>query len=83
MTKLFWTKKWGKDKICNITLSRIRSGKNKNGLPYCTTLECGHSFYTNPLLEWVKNCKENESTCPVCRRRFDIFKILLPLSLNN
>ena len=81
MTKKFWSKKWGKDKICNITFSRLRPGKNKNGIPYCITLKCNHSFYTNALFEWIKNCKDDKATCPVCRKDVNIFKILLTLFL--
>ncbi len=77
MRKLFWSKKWGKEKICNITFSRLRPGKSKSGLPYCITLECSHSFYTNALLECINNCKSDVVTCPVCRRGFDIFQIIL------
>lgn len=78
MTKNFWTKKWGKDKICNITFSRIRPGKNINGIPYCIKLNCNHSFYTSALLEWCNNQNyNNTNTCPVCRKDFDIFDVIL------
>lgn len=74
MGKFFWSKKWGKDNICNITFSRLRPGKNKIGIPYCITLECKHSFYTNALLEWINKSNTDIYTCPVCRKKFDILK---------
>ena len=65
--KNWYFKKWGKDKICGITQSRLRPGKDKYGIPYVITLDCNHSFYTNALLEWSS---QNE-TCPMCRIPFN------------
>ena len=63
MGKYFWNKMYGKDKICGITHSKIRAGKDANNNPYCINLKCGHSFYRKPLMEWlIKN-----PTCPMCR----------------
>jgi hypothetical protein len=59
----WWKKKWGKDQLCGISQTRLRSGVDKSGRPYATTLECKHTFYTKPLVEWVKR----SNTCPVCR----------------
>jgi hypothetical protein len=70
----WWNKKWGNDKLCAITYSRVRPGSNKNGVPYTTKLKCGHYFYTNALLEWVKQCGNSISTCPNCRQPFDILE---------
>lgn len=67
---VWWSKKWGSDKICFITHSRLRPGKNKDDVPHTIILNCGHSFYTKPLLEWVKQLGERESTCPACRHPF-------------
>lgn len=67
MNKLWYEKKWGKDKICGITLTRLRPGKNSYGLSYVTKLDCEHSFYTKPLIEWSKL----NHTCPLCRKEFD------------
>ena len=75
MVKLFWDKKWGKDKICSITFHRLRPGKGKNGLPYCIYLNCNHGFYTSALLKWVNS--SDKPTCPVCRKKFNVFKLLL------
>ena len=70
--KPWYLKKWGKDKICWITQSRLRPGKDKFGIPYSTKLECGHTFYTKPLVEWsYKN-----STCPMCRKPFSLLKTI-------
>lgn len=77
MVKTYWSKKWGRDKICNITFSRLRPGKSKFGLPYCVTLNCNHSFYTNALIEWVNTSCTDISTCPTCRAEFDIYKVIM------
>jgi hypothetical protein len=70
--KPWYFKKWGKDKICGITQSRLRQGKDKFGISYTTKLECGHSFYTKPLIEWsYKN-----STCPMCRIHFNLLETI-------
>ena len=67
----WWDKKWGKNKLCGITKSRLRAGKNKDGQLYVTWLSCGHGFYTSALLEWVKHCIIRTSpTCPICRKSF-------------
>ena len=68
--KPFWKQKWGKNKICNITHTRIRPGKNKQGQPHTVYLECKHGFYRKALAEWVKNCTKLVPTCPVCRKQF-------------
>lgn len=75
MTKYWWNKKWGSDKICGITHSRIRPGKNKNGVHYSTTLKCGHSFYTNALLKWTETCG-SYPTCPLCRADFTFIDLI-------
>jgi len=76
MTKPWWSKKWGKDKICGITHARLRPGTNKNGTHHTTVLKCQHGFYTNPLLEWVKNCPTDIPTCPVCRIEFKLIDLI-------
>ena len=67
--KPWWNSKWGKDKICGITHSRLRPGCNKFGLSYAVTLKCGHSFYRKPLVMWIGKCG-NVPTCPICRKSF-------------
>lgn len=67
--KPWWSRKYGKDKICGISLVRLRPGKNKEGFPYIVTLPCEHSFYRKALIEWIKKC--NEPTCPICRTSFE------------
>lgn len=64
--KPFWSKKWGKDKICPITQSRLRPGKNKYGIPYIIELGCGHKFYRMALLKW--SSIQQVPKCPVCRK---------------
>lgn len=67
----FWHKKWGTDKVCGITHTRLRPGKNREGIPYTITLKCRHSFYRIVLTEWVKKCYPVKPTCPNCRTEFD------------
>lgn len=60
----WWNTKYGKDKICGITHSRLRPGHNKNGQSYVVWLQCNHGFYRKPLEIWLKT----NNTCPICRR---------------
>ena len=71
MTKLFWSKKWGKDKLCGITLSRLRPGKNKLGYKHSIYLSCNHGFYRKPLIKWIIECDIKNPTCPTCRKIFN------------
>ena len=70
MKKSWWNKKWGKNRICGITHTRLRPGKNKNGTPHVTHLKCKHSFYTKSLEKWVNACPVSPPTCPCCRKTF-------------
>ena len=64
--KPFWDKKYGRDAMCAITLTRLRPGKNKKGESYVIALTgCKHAFYRSAFEEW-KRCHD---TCPVCRAR--------------
>ena len=67
--KPFWNKKWGNDKICAITRTRIRPGKDKNGISYAIHLSCGHYFYRKAFIEWY--AKNNDKICPLCRKNID------------
>ena len=67
--KPWWSKKYGRDKICGITMSRLRPGKNKYGYSYTLTLDCNHSFYRSALINWVIHT--NIPTCPICRQSFE------------
>ena len=79
----WWDKKWGKDKICCITHSRLRPGKNNRGIPYTIVLDCGHGFYTSVLLEWVKKCNQWNTPCPYCRKIFTLQDLLNNITKNN
>lgn len=73
MTRPWWSKKWGNDKKCSISYTRLRPGKNNKGIYYTTTLKCNHSFCTFPLVKWIKNCpRPKEPTCPICREKFSL-----------
>ena len=71
MKKPFWKIKWD-DKICGITKSRLRPGKNTEGLSYTVFLDCTHGFYRSVLLEWIKHCPTDNLTCPICRKHINI-----------
>jgi len=65
---IWWEKKWGRDKICGITRTRLRPGKNSNGVSRVIHLNCKHSFYRTPLMKWIKMCPVDIPTCPICRK---------------
>lgn len=67
--KPFWNKY---TQSCAISHSRLRSGKNKDGISYVIFLPCKHGFYRKPLLEWITKCPVFPPTCPVCRSVFKI-----------
>jgi hypothetical protein len=69
----WWQKKWGKDQICSISYNRLRSGQKKNGILLTTTLNCGHRFCTNHLLNWISI----NNTCPNCRENIKLEDIIL------
>lgn len=71
----FWKKKW-KDKICGITHSRLRPGKNKYGYSYSVFLNCKHGFYRSVIIEWINQCTTKYPTCPICRKIININKII-------
>ena len=56
--KPWWDKKWGKDKICSITQTRLRPYNNT------TKLSCGHIFITQAINIWF----EKKDSCPICRK---------------
>ena len=65
--KPFWSNKWGSDKICPITYTRLRPGKSSSGTPYIIKLSCGHRFCRNALLQWLVTSRNY--SCPVCRNK--------------
>ena len=79
MSKPWWSKKWGCEKICGITHTRLRPGKNKKGIFHTTTLSCGHSFCTYPLLSWVNVCGIESTSCPICRQMFTLVQMFQKL----
>lgn len=62
--KPWWSKKWGKDKICPITHTRLRPGVSKEGYKYTTILDCNHRFNTKAIGKWLIN----NNNCPLCRQ---------------
>ena len=70
----FWAKKWNQP--CGITHSRLRPGRNKNGVSYSVFLDCSHGFYRSVLIEWIKNFSMSLPTCPICRKKFDPLSVL-------
>ena len=61
---MWYKKKWGTDKICGITQSRLRPGKDQEGNTYVIRTHCGHGFYRKALLEWIDR---GNKSCPICR----------------
>ena len=55
MSPPWWKDKWGSDKICPITLKRLRPGKNKYGFNYVIKLSCNHCFYRMAIIKWYCN----------------------------
>ena len=47
---------------CSICLSVVRKTRGTRALP------CGHLFHTRCIERWKTRC----STCPMCRKRFDV-----------
>lgn len=76
MSKYWWTKKWGKDKVCPITQTRVRPGKNIIGVYHTSRLPCDHYFCTYPLLNWMEKGQSFESTCPMCRSKFNMIDLI-------
>ena len=72
---LWWSKKWGKDKICGIGLNRLRHGKDRENYSYTITLPCNHSFYRKAIIEWLQKCPVEIPTCPTCRTEFCILSV--------
>jgi len=69
---MFWSKKWGRNKNCGITQSRLRPGKNKYGLSYTLKLPCDHYFYRSAIFKWMFTVFPMNPTCPLCRKQFDV-----------
>lgn len=65
----FWKRKW-ENKMCGITQTRLRPGKNKRGRKYVIFLDCKHGYYRSALIEWIKYCPTERLSCPVCRKEF-------------
>lgn len=67
----WWGNKYGKERVCAITNTRLRPGKNKYGQKYSIFLSCKHGFYRSALMAWVLSRPEEIPTCPLCRKHFD------------
>lgn len=75
--KSWWGKKYGKDSICSITKTRLRAGRNKDGVRNCIFLNCKHGkhgFYRSVIISWIL---AGNNTCPMCRSPIDIRKIFI------
>lgn len=75
MPKNFWIDKWS-NKICGISHTRLRPGKNKLGQDYCVFLECKHGFYRSVLNKWIE-MSPTDPKCPMCRQTIINYKLLL------
>lgn len=72
--KLWWDKKWGKNKSCGITQMRLRPGKDIFDNKKCVFLDCGHGFYRSAIIEWYNSCQKPIPDCPLCRKPINILK---------
>ena len=68
-SKPWWSYKYGKDKICAITKTRLRPGKDRKGNSYSIFLKCGHGFSRSALEKFISIAEK--ASCPLCRRCFD------------
>jgi len=78
LKKPWWNKKWGKDQICSISHTRLRPGKDKNGIQKTTILNCKHRFRTDSLFIWYNTnnfINNNYISCPICRAKHLVLKI--------
>lgn len=72
--KSWWNKKYGKDSICPITKTRLRAGKNKNGVSHSVFLNCKHGFSRIAIQLWISS---GNQTCPLCRRYINDCEVFL------
>ena len=73
---LWWDKKYGKNSICPITLTRLRPGHNKHGFTRSVFLPCKHGFCRSALVKLVIETlisPEVIPRCPMCRQYFHPF----------
>jgi hypothetical protein len=68
----WWDRKYGKDAICPISRTRLRSGKNRWGKSYSIFLPCKHGFNRLALMNWTLSKPESNPTCPMCRKIFPV-----------
>jgi len=54
------------DENCGICLKNFEKDNNNQIIDDIITLNCGHKFHKDELIEWYKR-KRNNSTCPTCR----------------
>ena len=69
---MWWNNKYGKNSFCGITKTRLRPGKDKDGISYICKLPCKHYFYRKAIQEWILHVEN--PTCPLCRKSFNIIK---------
>jgi len=56
----------GTDEVCVICLCCVDLGDS------CRTLQCGHTFHADCIMEWWTHSPRSSVTCPTCRRRQSI-----------
>ena len=66
----WWDKKYGKDRICAITRTRLRPGKNKDGMSRTVFLPCKHGFKRYALIQMIAANETDFLSCPLCRKRY-------------
>ncbi len=65
----WWDRKYGKNRVCGITLKRIRPGVDKDGYKKFLFLPCKHGFDRIAILTYIFNT--TEYSCPTCRKVFN------------
>ena len=64
-----------KTESCSICLNSIRRTRGTRELP------CGHLFHKICISQWKD--KQIDTTCPLCRKRFDVSKYKLTVKIEN
>ena len=83
MNKPWWSKKWGRDKICGIRQARLRpyriethpeTGEKIRVKNDIMTLNCGHRFYQKEWLQWIpvsQKLNNGKIICAMCRQEWE------------
>ena len=62
---------------CSICLSNLRRTRSSR------ELDCGHVFHHACIKKWKESGSNTDSTCPLCRKKFDVPLYKVVLSIEN